>query len=73
MTESSAEFPVDDLGSVFEVAKALNVPPKRVKGWIERRDSTRCPKPVRILKGTHLYSISEWRTWHRLWKLTRGG
>jgi hypothetical protein len=63
---------VDDLVGVAEIAEALDVPIFRLKRWIERRDSTDCPKPLRPLKAGHVYSLREWRAWHRLWAATRG-
>jgi hypothetical protein len=61
-----------DLGGLAEIAQTLKVPEFRVKRWIERRDSTNCPKPLRELKAAHLYSIREWRAWYALWQATRG-
>jgi hypothetical protein len=62
----------NDLGGVNEVAEALNVGLYRVRRWIERRESTRCPQPVLRLKIGPVYSLAEWRGWFALWRLTRG-
>lgn len=66
------EDPYDDLVGVFEVAEGLGVTIYRVKRWIERRNSTNCPKPLRRLKVGHIYSMAEWRGWYALWRITRG-
>jgi len=62
----------DDLVGVSEIAKNLNVTIYRVKRWIERRASTNCPRPVRVLRIGHIYSMTEWRAWFALWRITRG-
>lgn len=61
-----------DIGGVYEVSVALNVNIYRVRRWIERRESTNCPRPVRMVRGAHLYSLNEWRAWFYMWMLTRG-
>ena len=74
MTERWDPDPFDiyaDLGGLFEVAQALGVSVKQVKIWTVRRDGNGCPKPVRVLAGGHIYSISEWQAWRDLWKVTR--
>lgn len=62
----------EDLVGVAEVAEQLGVQPHRVRRWIERREATNCPRPVRELKLGHLFSMSDWRGWFALWKVTRG-
>ncbi len=62
----------DDLVGVSEVAAGLGVTIYRVKRWIERRDSTNCPVPVKVLKIGHIYSMADWRGWYALWRVTRG-
>lgn len=61
----------DDLVGTWEIAEELGVPKRRVERWIERRASTGCPSPVRVLKMGFLYSMSDWRGWYALWKVTR--
>lgn len=61
-----------DLGGVAEVAEFLGVTIFRVKRWIERRDTTNCPRPVRALKQGHLYRLTDWKGWFALWRITRG-
>ena len=61
-----------DLGGVTEIAEHLHVSVHRVRRWIERRDSTHCPVPVKALKFGHIYSLREWQGWFALWKITRG-
>ena len=61
-----------DLGGVAEIAQALNVKLPRVKRWIERRESTNCPMPVRSLVMGNVYSIADWKGWFALWRITRG-
>lgn len=61
-----------DIVGAHEVAEALGVPKFRVNRWIERRDSTRCPNPVRELRGVKLYSLANWKGWYALWRVTRG-
>ena len=63
--------PYTDLVGVTEVAAALGVSRTRVKRWIERRTSTQCPEPVRILRAGHLYRLADWRAWYALWRVTR--
>lgn len=60
-----------DLAGVQEIAQALGVSTNCVRRWIERRESTGCPAPVRSLAYVHLYSLREWKGWHRLWRITR--
>lgn len=62
----------DDLGGFREVATDLDVTVWRLKKWIERRETTNCPLPVRVLSNIHLYSMEEWRGWYRRWAATRG-
>lgn len=61
-----------DLVGIAELAEALDVPISRLKRWIERRDSTGCPEPLRELSAANIYSLREWRAWHALWRATRG-
>ncbi len=61
-----------DLGGVAEVAENLGVKIHRVRRWIERRESTRCPEPIKLLVMGHLYSMRDWRAWFALWRITRG-
>lgn len=61
-----------DLGGVHEISEALGVSTFRLNRWIERRASTKCPEPVRKLRGIHIYSISDWTGWFALWRVTRG-
>lgn len=60
-----------DLGGIHEIAETLGVTLFRVKRWIERRDSVNSPRPVRILRAGHIYSLAEWQAWFALWRLTR--
>lgn len=60
-----------DLVGVTEIARHLGVPRSRVCRWIERRESTNCPSPVRVLVCGQLYSLAHWQTWFKLWQLTR--
>lgn len=62
----------EDIVGLAEVAEGLGVQKFRVNRWVERRESVGCPKPVRVLKLGHLYSMTEWRGWYALWKVTRG-
>jgi len=62
----------NDIAGVYEVSQDLNVPHSRIRGWIERRASTGCPKPVRELRQGKVYSLREWRAWFKVWRLTRG-
>lgn len=61
-----------DIVGAHEVAQALGVPKFRVNRWIERRESTGCPNPVRELTCGNLYSLTDWRGWYALWRVTRG-
>lgn len=61
----------DDLAGIQEIAAALGVPVFRVKRWIERRQSTLTPAPVKELAAGNVYSLAEWQAWYRLWKITR--
>ena len=62
----------DDLGTLEDVAEALDVTPRRVRAWIERRERVNSPVPVKKLKMLNLYSIEEWRGWFARWSTTRG-
>jgi hypothetical protein len=68
---SDEDFYADIVG-VTEVAENLGVGLPRVRRWIDRRESTGCPSPVRVLKSGHLYSMQAWRGWFALWRVTRG-
>lgn len=76
MTEQEPTFRrqeiYDDLVGVSEIAKLLGVSIYRVKRWIEFRESTGSPAPVRTLGLGHIYSLTEWRGWWALWRVTRG-
>ncbi len=61
-----------DLVGVPEIAAGLGVSVFRVRRWIERRASTGCPSPVRVLSCGNIYSLADWRGWFGLWRLTRG-
>lgn len=61
-----------DLGGVSEVAERLDVSVFRVRRWIERRDSTKCPLPVRMLRNGAIFDLRAWEGWFALWRLTRG-
>ncbi len=61
-----------DIVGVWEIADELGVGIHRVRRWIDRRNSTRCPSPVRELKAGNLYSLADWRGWYALWRITRG-
>lgn len=61
----------EDIVGVSEVAQGLDVSLIRVQRWIERREATNCPRPVRMIKAGHLYSMCEWRLWYTLWVSTR--
>lgn len=63
---------LDDLGGVAEIAERLGVKVPRVKRWIERRSATGCPEPVLPLHMGNVYSLSEWKGWFALWRVTRG-
>lgn len=65
--------PYSDVVGLQEVAEAFGVTPHCVRRWIERRASTNCPMPVKQLRMGHIWSMAEWRAWHRLWKATRKG
>lgn len=69
MSERAALYA--DLAGVAEIARSLDVPRFRVKRWIERRGSTGCPAPVAPLSAGHVYSLTEWRAWYALWRVTR--
>jgi hypothetical protein len=62
----------NDLGSIAEIAATLGVGKARVARWIERRESVMCPAPVRSLSSLHIYLLSDWINWYRVWKVTRG-
>lgn len=62
---------VDDLVGTHEIAKALGVNQTNVQRWVERRQSTNCPRPVKQLRLGALYSMAEWRHWFKLWTATR--
>lgn len=61
-----------DMVGLAEVAEALDVERHRVNRWIERRKSTNCPEPKKVLAMGNLYSLSDWKAWFALWKITRG-
>jgi hypothetical protein len=62
-----------DLGGIREVSEALAVNPNTLRRWIERRRTTNCPRPLRKLTNTNVYSIAEWKGWFALWRVTRAG
>ncbi len=62
----------NDLCGIIEIAAGLDVKPSRVRRWIERRDATNCPMPIRALGVGNVYSLREWKGWFALWRVTRG-
>lgn len=68
---SEEDDPLADVVGVFEVAKELGVPLSRVRRWIDRGETTQCPKPLKPLHMGYLYSMTAWRDWHIIWKITR--
>lgn len=58
-----------DIGGVHEVGQALGVPKTTITKWVQR-SAMGCPPPVRRLAHHNLYSLQQWRDWHRLWRLT---
>jgi hypothetical protein len=70
--QPAEEDPYGDLVGIFEIAKELGVNIFRVRRWIERRQTTKCPRPVRALQCGHIYSMTDWRGWYALWRITRG-
>lgn len=63
---------IDDIGGIQEVADALGVGVFRARRWVERRALTNAPEPIKRLKMGPVYSISHWRGWFALWRITRG-
>ncbi len=57
----------NDLGTLDDVARDLNVTIWRVNKWMERRERIRCPQPVRSFPRMNLYSLQEWRGWFDRW------
>ncbi len=70
--EISIQDVYDDLVGVNEIAANLGVDKHRVRRWIERRAQTNCPEPVLRRTIGPLYSMSSWRGWFALWRVTRG-
>jgi hypothetical protein len=58
----------DDLGSRWDVAKALDVTDHRMAHWLRRRDQIKCPYPIKRLGHVDVYSIREWKDWHDRWQ-----
>lgn len=56
-----------DLGGKDDVARALNVSPRRFSAWVANRERNRCPQRVFKVGPTSVYSISEWRDWFVRW------
>jgi hypothetical protein len=61
-----------DLTTLRMVAQRLNVRIERVRRWVSRRATTRCPYPVTTLSGMDVYSMHEWQAWYERWKTIRG-
>lgn len=61
----------DDIAGVPEIIDALGVSPFRVRRWIDRKATVRCPAPVRQLRSGALYSLGEWQGWFSMWMRTR--
>ncbi len=57
-----------DIGGLMEVEEKLGVPRWQLRRWIERRDQTDCPKPIKVTAGMHLYSIYAWQVWLEDWE-----
>lgn len=72
MNEEDRRKVYDDIVGQHEIAMALGVSVYRVKRWLERKEATNCPRPVRVINAGHLYSLREWMAWFALWKITRG-
>ncbi len=62
----------DDIVGLSDIHKILGVKDFRVKRWVERRETVGCPKPIKRVGMTDLYSASEWQGWYAVWKVTRG-
>jgi len=63
---------IDDMVGLQEVAQELGVGMYRLKRWIDRRESTNCPRPVKKLGQGNLYSLADWKGWFAWWRVTRG-
>ncbi len=67
------EFPltreqfIADLAGKDEILRDLDIGDARYRKWQERRDRINCPRPLRIIGGTRIYSLAEWRTWYGNW------
>jgi predicted DNA-binding transcriptional regulator AlpA len=61
-----------DLVGISELVGMLGVKRKKIYKWIELRESTGCPHPVRILTCGYVFSRASWQGWFELWKKTRG-
>lgn len=61
-----------DLTNLREVARELDVDLYRVYRWVERREKTGAPLPLRHLGQMDIYSMEEWKGWYARWARTRG-
>lgn len=56
-----------DLGTLTDVAQALDIKYTRISMWQARKERVKPPKPVRSIARLDLYSIQEWRDWFAKW------
>lgn len=53
----------NDMATREEVCEALNITTYRMARWLQRKEKTKPPLPIRTFASTHVYSIQEWRDW----------
>lgn len=60
-----------DLGTIYDVAEAMDITKFRIQEWVHRRERIKSPLPVRVIGGRNIYSIQEWKDWFAHWSKDR--
>lgn len=69
VSDGARVYPLNDLGSVADVAKCYNVNASTVATWASRRADS--PRPVGIIAGMRVYCISDWADYEPLVEMLR--
>lgn len=63
MTERA--YPVSDIVGTAELAEVLGVSKQAIGHWVAGRRRPGMPKPIKVLRATAIWSLSEVRSWYQ--------